>query len=299
MRAAAIALCVLLSGCTLLGNEELPPPPSTPTATATGATPAPEDTIAFSGIVRDAATREPLPAAIATLQLAQSQPCLRPGIGWRSWDMPVAANGTFGPIEVPRPRSDDVAFFVHVRADGYSDNLTPIGPTSRRALAFDVALHPVANVTGTAAPGTLVALDHPGFPRIALAGADGRFAFEGVRSVPAGLVAGTDEPWSIVVEPNATLAVPTPAQRGWTLEGSVKGPTGAGLASDLVAFNGTRLVGVARSSATGAFEIHLPREIGRIDLVARTSDGHYGASKVVDIAGPPALTETLLAKARC
>ena len=290
-----VVLAILLAGCTTPDGDEPIFRPGTPTA------PSPiGPALVFGGIVRDAATNEPIPDAFVRVDLSQALPCGRQGIGWSSWE-PPHEGGAFGPLEVPRPRSDDVAFFVHARADGYSPNATFIGPAQARGDLGNLTLllHPNASVEGTAPPGTLLALDAPTFPRLALASADGRFEFPNARVVPAQLVAATDTPFITVATAPATIEVPRIEARGWTLEGSVKGPSGAPLAADIVAWNGTKLVGVARAGASGAFALPLAPEPASVRIEARTSDNQFGGVLTLDVNGPPALRETILAKALC
>lgn len=295
--ALGILIVLLLAGCTRFPGQEpegpidtgLPPPP----------TPA-GPPLVFGGVVRDAATGALVPQAYVRLDLAQAQPCGRQGVGWTSWE-PAQANGTWGPLEVPRPRSDDVAFFLHVLAEGYSENATFIGPTQARAdiSNLTVIIHPDASVEGSAPPGTLVALDAPGFPRVTLASANGTFVFPGARAANATLVAGTQTPYATLVRAPSRLEIPEAAERGWILEGVVKGPTGAPLAADVVAWNGTALASVGRASENGVFTLPLAREPASLRIEARTSDNHYGGALQIDIAGSPAVRETILAKARC
>ena len=269
-----------------------------------GSTPAPPTPLGpplrFGGTVVDAVTGEPLADATVRLDLSQALPCGRQGVGWSSWDA-GGDEGRFGPVEVARPRSDDVAFFLHARAPGYAPNATFIGPAQARTDIgnLTVRLHPDVSVNGTAPPGTLVALDAPVFPRVALASDNGTFAFPQARAVPALLVAGTDVPFRALVRPPAEVEVPRVETRGWTLEGTVKGPTGAPLAADVVAWNGTSLVGVARASESGAFTLALAPEPATLRIEARTSDNQFGGVLAYTVNGRPALRETVLAKALC
>lgn len=297
MRVAAVLLVALLvAGCT--GG------PGDGGGLVTGPTPTePAHTgppLRFGGRLVDAATGEALLNATVRLDLAQTQPCMRQGVGWRSWDIPVS-NGTFGPLEVPRPRSDDVAFFLHAYAEGHAENATFIGPAQARGDIgnLTVRLHPEASVSGRAPPGTLVALDAPPFPRVTLADANGTWAFPHARAAKAWLVAAVDVPLRALVRPPAEMDVAPSVARGWTLEGAVKSPTGAPLAADVVAWNGTALWSVARSSDAGSFTMPLPPEPSELRVEARTLDGHYGGVLVLDLKGPPALRETLLTRALC
>lgn len=291
-----LAVALVLSGCTRFPGEDQvgptrdgiePPPPIGPP-------------LRFGGVVRDALTGAPIPSAHVRVDLAQALPCGRQGIGWSSWEPPID-NGTWGPLEVPRPRSDDVAFFVHAYAEGYAENATFIGPTQARGEIgnLSVVMHPDAAVEGRAPPGTVVALDAPPFPRVTVAGEDGAFSFPRARAVDAAIVAATDVPYRTMTRAPAAVDVPPARARGWVLEGTVKGPTGAPLAASLVAWNGSQLWSAARASDTGAFAMPLPPEPVALRIEARTEDDHYGGVLALDVKGPPALRETVVARALC
>lgn len=289
----AVLLAAGLAGCTDGGEPE--PVPSTGTV-ATGPTQPP---LRFSGIVVDALSNATIADAGVRLDLAFVRPCQRPGVGYQSWDIPTDASGRFGPLEVPRPRSDDVAFFLHVEAPGYSPNLTFVGPTPQVDLFLTIVLHPEASIEGTAPPGTLLALEEPRFPRLLLVNATGRFAFEHARVVEAGFVAATDVPERLRVAAPAEVAINASSERGWLLEGFTRGPTGAPLAADIVAWNGTSLYSVARSGENGFFTMPLPPHPAVLMLEARTETGQYGGSKRVELPGPPALREAIVLRALC
>lgn len=297
MRATLTALLAALvaSGCLFTEDPPEQAPATPPTAPTREWPP-----LVFGGTVVDAITGAPAVARVQ-LSLAQTLPCGRPGIVWSQWHIPQDANGTYGPYEVPRPRSDDVAFFLDVRGEGYGDNVTFIGPAQARAGIgnMTVVLHPRASIEGSAPPGTLVALGHPGFPRIAVANETGRFAFADARAFPSPLVAAVDVPVRADVAAPAELDVEAAPERGWRLEGSVKGPTGAGIAADVVAYAEGALWSVARSSDTGAFAMPLPREPVDLRLEARTPDGRLGGAKALEVNGPPALRESILMRALC
>ena len=297
-RALALLLALALGGCLGFGDPDEPLLPDTERLPMTPTPAGPP--LVFGGTLVDARTGAPLTNATVRIDLAQVQPCSRQGIGWTSWDAPVDG-ARFGPIEIARPRSDDVAFFLHARAPGYAENATMIGPAEARGDIRNLTLvmHPDAAIAGRAPPGTLVALDAPVFPRLALADAEGVFRFPSARVVEATLVADTPHPHRAVVAAPAELDIVDNGSRGWTLEGLVKGPSGAPLAADVVAFNGTTLVGVARSGESGTFSMPLPPEPMGVRVVARTADARYGATLVRDLDGPPALRETLLARALC
>lgn len=295
MRAAAILLvALLLTGCARDAEE---PPTPRPTS---GEPPPSGPPLRFGGRVLDALTGEPLPGASARLDLSQVLPCARQGIGWRSWDL-EAHDGRFGPLEVPRPRSDDVAFFLHVSAPGYAENATHIGPQQARGDLgnMTVLLHPDASVRGAAPPGTLVALDAPPFPRIAVTDANGTFEFPRARGVDAALVAATAIPTRLTVRAPTELDIPPSDAKGWTLEGAVRSPEGAPVAADVVAWNGTQPWSVARASSAGAFSMPLPPEPATLRIEARTPDARLGGVLQLDVRGPPALRETIILRALC
>lgn len=292
---AVTLVALLLAGCSTPAGEDGILRPTLPTPPSPVGPP-----LVFGGTVRDAASGDIVTAASVRIDLAQALPCGRQGVGWSSWE-PPQANGTFGPLEVPRPRSDDVAFFLHAKAQGYTANATFIGPQQARGdlRNLTVLLHPDASVAGSAPAGTLLALDAPGFPRVTVAAANGTFAFPAARVAPAKLVAGTDVPYETRVTPPARVDVPEVEARGWTLEGSVKGPSGAPVAADVVAWNGTELVSVARAGASGVFTLPLAPKPQTLRVEARTSDNHLGGVLQLDVQGPPALRETVLAKPLC
>lgn len=299
MRAALVVLAaLLLAGCArdagedgdpifTPGNEPTPPPELPP--------------VVFGGVVIDGGGGATPEGLLVEVDLAQVRPCAKPGVGWTTWRIPVA-DGAFGPYEVPRPRSDDVAFFLRVGAPGYVTNMTFIGPQQARVGTHNltIQLHAVARVGGVAEPGSVVALDAPGFPRLTVADANGTWRFDDARPVPAWLVIGGPSPFVTTVEPPAEDVRGNGTRlAGWNVEGVLKSQTGAGVAGDVVAFHGTRLVGAARASDTGVFALGIPGEPGQYRLEARTADGRLGATRVLDVAGPPALRETLLLRALC
>lgn len=297
MRAAlVVVVMVLLAGCVRFPGEGPREPSDGGLVIPTPSGPP----LVFGGVVRDAATGALVPDAEVRLDLAQAQPCGRQGVGWTSWSAPVA-NGTWGPLEVPRPRSDDVAFFLHVSAEGYSPNATFIGPTQARGDIgnLSVLVHPNASVEGRAPPGTLLALDAPIFPRIVVADANGSFAFPRARVVEVAFVAATDVPFRARVEAPARVEVPTSSERGWLLEGTVKGPTGAPASADVVAWNGSTMWSVARAGDNGVFALPLPPVPADVRVDARTADGAFGGTLVVEVRGPPALRETVLLRPLC
>lgn len=300
MRRAWALIVVALSVAGCLYSERVPERPPTPTTSGTPAPVGPP--LTFGGLVVDALSGQGVPHATAHVNLALVRPCRQESLGYAAWDAEADADGRFGPLTVPRPNSDDFAFFLHVEADGYTTNVTFVGPDEARGDLgnMTVVLHPRANVTGLAPPGTLVALDAPGAPRLAVADARGRFAFEGARVVPAQWVASTDPPASGVVAAPAELAINAPANgTSWTLQGNVRLPNGAASGADLVAWNGTQMVGVARAGDSGAFALLLPGVGAHLRIEARTADGRYAGALAYDLQGPPAQRVAVLLKALC
>jgi hypothetical protein len=299
-----IVLALAAPGCLLPWGDDAPP--GGPITTVGpggggGGTPEPEGPpLTWGGIVRDALTGDALANATVRLDLAQVRPCARQGLAWTSWTLPVDGNGTFGPYETARPRSDEVAFFVHAEAPGYTETTLHVGALEARAGTHDLtlALHPRANVTGTAPPATVVALDALGFPRVAVADADGRFAFEGARVENVSLVVATDRPVTTRVTPSAHVDVAADGA-GWLLQGSVRLESGAGIAADVVAWNGTELASAARANDAGVFALPLRAEPASLRLEARAGGGQWGGVAHVEINGPPALTERVILRPLC
>lgn len=300
-RLLALLLVAPLAGCAMPWVDDDVPGGGVP-PTSTTVTPVPAGPpLTFGGVVTDARTGAPVAGAEVRLDLAQVRPCRQEGIVWTSWDDVTREDGRFGPLTVPRPRSDDVAFFLHVFAEGHSDDVTYFGAVeARRDIGnLSLAVHELANVTGTAAPGTLVALEWPGFPRVTVASADGAWRFENAQVTPAQLVAATDPPHRASVTAPATIDLPAGNASGWRLEGVVRRESGAPSAADLVAWNGTALVGVARAAENGVFVLQLPGEPLGLRIEARTEDGRFAGTRALDVAGPPAARETVLLRAAC
>lgn len=292
-------LSASLAGCWHAPDPVEPPTPttSTPVTPTDGAQPR----LTFGGVVLDARTLEPIPAAQVRLDLAQTQPCRRPGIIWNAYPLEVNESGRFGPLTLPTPRSDDVAFFLQAEAAGYSRNVTFIGPDEARRGTRDltVVLHPEASFTGSAPPGTVIALDAPFWPRLAVADAEGKFAFPNARAVPTAFVVATEPPLANVTEPPSLVQTAGGDGATWRLEGVVKAPNGANVAADVVAREDGRLVSAARSGTNGVFV--LPLEGRRQDLTveARTPEGALGGALRVLVEGPPALRQSVLLRALC
>lgn len=300
MRVALLLTALLLAGC-VGWSRDAPDPAAPSTATIPVATPPPQEPLVFGGLVVDAITRGAIPGAQVRLDLAQTKPCGNQGLGWSSWTPPVQ-DGAWGPLQVPRPRSDDVAFFLHVGAPGYTANATFIGPAQARGDLgnLTIVLHARAAIEGNATPGTIVALDAPDFPRFTVADETGAWRFEGARVVPAGLVvAESGAPYATTVAAPAVVEPDAARAPGWTLEGSLRSPTGAPLAADVAAWNGTQLWSAGRAGDNGVFVLPLPPEPVALRIEARTADGRFGGARVLNVDGPPATRETIAMRARC
>jgi hypothetical protein len=303
-RAALLLVLVALSGCTHAGAPPLLGGTPTPTDATPGSDPR-FPPLRFGGTVLDALSGQALDDATVILDLAATAPCRNEGILWQQSNVPTTGlDGRFGPHVAERPRTNDFAYFLHVTAPGYAENVTFIGPAEAQGDLgnLTIVLHPDRSVSGTAPPGTVVALDAPGFPRLAAADANGTFEIDHARVLPASFVADLDEPYldTLAAPANLTLAAPAGNATGWPLQGTVRGPGGAALVADVVArnHNGT-LIGAARSSDDGLFTMWVPRTPGDITLQARTADGHYGASLPTTLNGAPATRFGLVARALC
>lgn len=257
--------------------------------------------LTFGGDVTDARDGRPIVGAVAKLDLAQVRPCRREGIVWAATDATSGEDGRFGPMEVAVPRSDDVAFFLRVSAEGYSEETTFIGPQEARGDTrnLTIVLHPDVSVNGTAAPGTVVALEWPGFPRLAVADEDGNFSFPHARVEPAQLVTDASPPWRANLTAPATVDARNGNGTAWRVEGVARLESGAPTAADVVAWNGTWLVGAARAGDNGVFVLPLDAEPREVRIEARTADGRFGGSKVLLLNGPPAQRESVLLRALC
>lgn len=295
-----VAVALGVAGCTLpIGGD---PAGGPATIGPTLSTPEPiGPPIVWGGGVVDARSGEPVSEAVVRLDLAQVRPCARQGIAWTTWAIPVSENGTFGPFETARPRTDEVAFFLHVDAPGYARADAMIGPAEARAgtANLTIVLHPRANVSGSAPPGTLLALDSPGFPRLAVADNDGRYVFEDARHADTTVLAATDVPQSTRLIPPATFDARALNETGWRLEGALRLVDGTPLGGDVVAWNATGLASAARANETGTFTLPLVPEPAELRIEARTADGQYGGALVLDLNGPPALRETVLMRKLC
>lgn len=297
-RLLLVLLALPLAGCTWFDEGSEPfRPPTGPSIIRPPELPP----LWFGGDVVDAVTGAPVAQALVRIDLAFTRPCRQQGIGYASWEPPVDENGRFGLFRVPRPNSDDVAFFVHVTAPGYAENVTFIGPAEASGDIGNVTyvLHPEAALTGNAPPGTLLALDAPGFPRIVVANATGRYAFASARVAEVQLVAATALPQRANVTPPLTLDFEEPAGRGWTLEGILRRESGAPVAANVVAWNGTLLWSVARAADNGLFSLPLPPQGVELRIEARTPDGALGGTKALGVQGPPAVRESLLLRPLC
>jgi hypothetical protein len=295
-----VVLVLPLAGCALPwgGGDDGGAPATRPTE---GGDAPPTRFVAFGGNVSDARDGSPLAGASVRLDLAQVRPCRLVGVVWASTDAVTGPAGRWGPVEVPVPRSDDVAFFVRVSAPGYSEDVTFMGPQEARGDTRNLTaiLHPEASVDGTAEPGTVVALEWPGFPRLVAAAPDGRFAFPNARVTPMQMAADTTPPWTATVAAPATAAVPAPPGTAWRVEGVVRRESGAPAPADVVAPDGTRLVGAARAAESGVLALPLDASPAEVRIEARTPDGRYGGAKLLDLNGPPAQRETVLLRPLC
>jgi hypothetical protein len=303
VRAAALLLVALaLGGCTGGGGGG-------PFVGGPGSiTPPPTDDprfppLHFGGVVVDALGGSPVRDAEVHLDLAAQVPCRQEGIVWQQAAINVTSFlGSFGPYEAQRPRTDDFAYFLHVNAPGYAENVTFIGPAEARGDLgnLTVVLHPDAAVEGAAPPGTVVALDAPGFPRLAAADANGAFAIPHARVLPASFVADVDMPVVARVAAPANLTIRAANATGWRVQGTVHASSGAALPADVVArdANGT-LVGAARAADDGLFTMSLAPAPADLTLQAWTEDGHFAGSLAVSLDGPPATRFALVARPQC
>lgn len=294
-----LALVLPLAGCTLPGQGGGTPTTTGPTAT----TPVPEGPpLVFGGIVRDITTGAAMGNATVRIDLAQKQPCQREGIVWASWPTDVAAaTGRFGPLQVPRPKSNDVAFFVHATAEGYNDKSLFIGAAEARGDIGNLTLNitPTVTLEGSAPPGTVIAVEDAPFPRIEVAQATGAFVFEEAPALEASFVAATDVPFTTRVHAPENVTVLAPNGTGWRFEGRLVSASGAPTAADIVAWNGPALWSAARAGENGIFVLPLAPQSAMLRIEARTSDGRLGSTLAQDVQGPPATRATLVMRARC
>jgi len=290
-----LVLALVASGCTNGGGSR--------TTTTSSTIPTGGPPLHFGGVVWDALSARGVERADVVIDLAQTRPCRNEGVSWASYQVATDQEGRFGLVEVPRPGSDDFAFFVHVSAPGYTENVTFVGPAeARRDLGnLTLVLQPSASVQGTAPTITVIALDDAPFPRFAVSDTNGSWRFEGARVLPTALVAATDAPFRATVRAPETVTVPLPNASGWRLEGRLVLESGAPLAADVVARAGASgtLASAGRAGENGFFVLPLDAQPAVLSIEARTSDGHYGATKVTNVTGPPALRETLVMRAQC
>ena len=301
MRLVAVLLVVLaLSGCT---GADRPLVPTGGSPTLSTPTPDPRfPPLHFGGQVVDALSGAPVQDADVHLDLAAMQPCRREGIVWNQDAIPRGIDGRFGPFEAQRPRTDDFAYYLHVAAPGYAENVTFVGPAeAQRDLGnLTIVLHPDAAIEGRAPPGTVLALDAPGAPRLTVADANGTFRFAHARVLPAWLVAALEAPQTVDSAAPDDLTFEATNASGWRLQGVVKAPSGASLVADLVARNASgALVSAARSSDDGLFTLPLAAHPDKLSLEARTADGRYLAILPVTVDGPPATRLNVLTRAQC
>lgn len=297
MRLLVLLIAVLFSGCTLpgIGTDE---PPTTTTQPVISPTPQ-GPPLAFGGFVVDILTQAPIEGALARLDLAQIRPCRVESIVWNAWDANTSREGRFDVQEVPRPRSNDVAFWVHVTADGYAEGVKFIGAAEAREDIGNITfeLHPRANVTGHAPAGTLVAIADRDFPRVTIS--DGKFAFADAHVTPSSFVAATSPPFASEATAPATIDVPEPSGKTWYLEGRLLSESGAPMAGDIVAWNGTQLESVGRSGDNGVFVLPLAAQASALRISARTADGRYGATSPYLLEGPPGVRLSMILRSLC
>jgi hypothetical protein len=300
---ALVLVLVALSGCTLGGSGGPPLLGGTPTATPTPGIDPRFPALHFGGRVVDALSGASIDDAEVHLDLAAKVPCRREGLLWQQYAVPTTHfEGRFGPYAAQRPRTDDFAYFLHVAAPGYAENTTFIGPQEARGDLgnLTVVLHPAAAVEGRAPPGTVVALDAPGFPRLAAADENGTFRIADARVLPASFVADLDMPATDVVAAPANLSFPDANATGWRLQGTVRGPSGAALAADVVARNASgALVGAARSGDDGLFTMSVTPRPADLTLQAWTEDGRFFGALAASVNGPPATRFALVARTQC
>lgn len=301
MRAVPLVLATLVTtGCFGLGGGE--EEPWYPTTRPTPASPPPQEPLFFGGVVIDTLTGEPVADASVRIDLAQTRPCRNQGLGWSSWEPPVAEDGSWGPFEIARPRSDEVAFFVHVFAPGYAENTTYVGFDEARGDLANLTflMHRDAAIEGVAAPGTIVALDAPGFPRFTAANESGGWRFDQARVVPATLViADVDAPVRTEASAPGKVEANATTNRTWLLQGVLRTAAGAPLAADVAAWNGTKLWSAGRAGENGLFVLPLPPEPVTLRIEARTQGNAYGAVRVLEVNGAPAVREALIARSLC
>lgn len=297
-RVPLLLLALSLSGCALPWEADDAPVAPTPRPTGDGFQ-APR--LTFAGVVVDALDERPVEGARVVIHVNQEQPCRRPGIGWASYPMTLDAESRFGPYEVTTPAGAGWRFFVEASAVGYTTERTYVGPEqASQTRNLTLVLHPRANVTGAAPPGTVAGLEtDDGFATLAVADERGRLAFEGVHVGERDLVVALDVPWRSRIAAPAEVD-PTTNGSGWVLRGVARRADGAGVAADVFAWNGTTLWSAARANDVGQFALPLPPEsVERLRVEARTTTGQYGGGAVLDVNGPPAATQTILMRARC
>lgn len=297
MRVLLVVIALLAAGCTLPGaGQDDPPTPTTqPVISPTPQGPP----LAFGGFALDVLTKAPIEGALARLDLAQIRPCRVESIVWNAWDAKTDPSGRFDVQEVPRPRSNDVAFWVHVTADGYAESILFIGAEEARSdignLTFE--LHPQATLSGTAPAGTLVAIADRDFPRVVLS--NGSFAFPDAHVTPSSFVAATAPPFVAQARAPSSLEVPDEPGKTWYLEGRLMSESGSPMAGDVVAWNGTELASVGRAGETGIFLLPLQPHAAELRIEARTSNGQYGSTSKFELEGPPGVRLSMIMRSLC
>jgi hypothetical protein len=293
-----VLLALLIAGCALPGRDR---PLLGGSPTILSPTPA-GPPLSFGGEVRDVTDGKPPAAAAVRIDLSQVLPCKREGIVWSSWSADVdAATGRWGPVVVPRPNSNDVAFFVHADAPGYDDHATFVGPTEARGDVGNLTapLNPTVTLNGTAPPGTVLAVAADPSPLVVLADPNGTFRFVGAPAVEAPFVAALSIPFATRVHAPQTLVLHATNGTGWALEARLRTAQGQPLAGDVAAWNGTQLASAARAGLDGAFTLPLAPRGQTLQIDARTSDGRYAGTLALEVQGPPGATQTVTMQPLC
>ena len=293
---AILVVAATLAGCIFGSDSEDPPTPTTISPTVEPF----QYEVTFGGRVLDALSGDAVPDAEVRVDLAAEKPCRQESIVWRDWQVPVDAEGAFGPFTQPAPDSPTYRFFVHVQAPGYTREVVYIGPQQAAfAPNLTVVLHPRLAVDGAAPPGTVVAMSGAAFPRFAVADANGTFRFDDARTANVSLVVATPATHRALLTPPATVDASNATGDGWALQGVTKRDDGRPVAARVVAWNGTQLWSAALTDEVGRFLLPLPAESAALRIEARTADDQYGGVLARTLNGPPAASETVLMRARC
>lgn len=298
VRVLLVALAALLAGCTLPDGDD-----GNGTTTPTATQEPPAITVTFAGRVVDALSGEPVDDAVVLVDLADTRPCQQESVIWNQWEVPVDADGAFGPFQQPAPNSPTYRFFLHVESPGYTKESMYVGPEQVAAVAnATIVLHPRVAVNGTAPPGTVLAMTTDGFPRFTVTGADGAWRLDDARTDEVQLVAATRPPRVTTLTPpaswNATAQNAT-TPTGWQLQGVVQREDGRPHEARVVAWNGTRLWAAALTDEVGRFLLELPATPAELRIEARDRDDAWGGVLARDVNGPPASVETVLVRPLC